>query len=151
MPSVPFVLTVDSPQPTEEALAGLLIQPSTIATSISSSEAEGLPTTYPYHGLTTNYLHAQRDEQPQQGLGIMERYFAEGLAEQCWAFANGDGGQSSLHKGCACETLAAELVFGDEERQLGHDVDLEMAAQVASLGVPGEPSLLDSGHQQNED
>jgi hypothetical protein len=151
MPSVPSVLNVDSPEATEEALAGLLIQPSTIATSISSSEAEGLSTTCPYHGLTINYLHAQRDEPPQQGLNIIERYFAESPAEQSWVFVHKDGGQSYLYKGCTCETLAVELTLGNEEEQLGHDIGLEMAAYVASLDVLGELSLLDTVHPENED
>jgi hypothetical protein len=115
-PHIPPVPTVDAPQSTTEALAGLVTQ----VPPISRVEAKGPSTTCLHHGPIIAL--ARSDE---QGLGVMERYDAEVPAEQCWAIMKKDG-QSSMYNVCTCVTVGPELVIQDGmEEELAQDKERE--------------------------
>jgi hypothetical protein len=132
-PLIPPLSAVDTPQPITEALAGLI----TRVPPISGVEAKGLSTTCLPHGPVITM--ARSDEQPQQRLGIMERYDAEVPTEQCWTIINKDG-QLSTYSACTCVTVGPELVIQDEEEDLAQDKECEArdssAVATADCGGP---------------
>jgi hypothetical protein len=113
-PHIPPVPTVDAPQSITETLAGLI----TRVPPVSDVEAMGSSTTCLHHGPIIAL--ARSDEQPQQELGVMERYDAEAPAKQCWAIMNKDG-QSYTYNVCTCVTVGPELVIQDEAEELAKD------------------------------
>jgi hypothetical protein len=116
--NAPSPIPFDPPQTITEALAGLLTQGPTAVTAISSEEEEGSLTSCSYHVHIITF--ARFEEQPQQGLNIMERYFAEHLAQQCWALIDKDG-QLPRRNGCTCVAVVSELMMQDEAEEPVHN------------------------------